>query len=92
VLSEADKEILKRARRLARTLTAEDLTLIQARVDVHYKKRGSGKTPKHKGGKHPVDFDAVETLQDLRKVLSRSYPDPDAVLPLYMRLKALVGD
>lgn len=91
--SEADLEILRRARYLANTLTAESLALIQVKVPVPYNKRGKGNGPpsKGKGGHAPIDFDAVETLQDLRCVLAVDRPDPERVLPLYIRLRGLVG-
>lgn len=90
--SDADLEILRRARHLAATLTPADLTLIQVRVPTQYVKRGRGPMPaKGKGGHAPIDFDAVETLQDLRQVLATDRPDPERVLPLYIRLRGLVG-
>lgn len=83
--------MLRRARQLVDRLTAEDLSLIQVKVPTPYKKRGSAPTPKHKGGAAPVDYSAVEVLQDLRKALSYKRPDPEVVLPLYIQLRSLAG-
>jgi len=91
--SAADLEIIRRARHLASTLTASDLSLIQVKVPVPYNKRGKGNGPpsRTKGGHAPIDFDAVETLEDLRQVLATDRPDPERVIPLYIRLRGLVG-
>lgn len=83
--------MIRRARELVKRLTAEDLSLIQAKVPTPYKKRGAAPNPKHKGGSPPIDYDAVETLEDLRRVLNVRHPDPERVIPLFVRLRSLVG-
>lgn len=96
--SAADQELIRRARALVADLTPEDLSLIQVRVPVgDLKKRKPGKSgafsaaPHAKGGHAPVDFSAVEVLEDLRSVLAVDRPDPEKVIPLFIQLRGLVG-
>lgn len=89
--------VVGRARRLVGRLDAEDLSMLQVREPSEYAKKGKGKWRIHvkpikkKGGNPPADYSAVETLVDLEEELAKEWPDRRKVIPLYMRLKAMVN-
>lgn len=92
MLSEADWRIIKNARQLVKDLENTGLDNLKPPREVTpYKKRGAGPTHSSKNFKEPVDFVAVDTLIDLRRALARRRPDPEVIIPLYIRLRSLTN-
>ncbi len=107
MLSREDHILISRARQLVARLEVSDLAFLATPHENIYKKRGRGAAPpKRKGGEAPVEYDAVELLVDLQALLKHKRrviqpdgsvvvhvltPNPEEILPVYLRLRALVG-
>jgi len=91
--SDSDLAILGKAQMLADTLTMEDIAGLQLpKENVHKKRKSGERMPKRKGsGGPPPEYTAVELLLDLRTELGRTTPDVERVIPLYLKLNAMVN-
>lgn len=64
--------LVAKVEELLKEVEIEDLVMISARgAATQYMKPGEGKSMKSVGGKGPVDYTAVETLQDLRQEMKK---------------------